>query len=205
MTPHDKPRFLAVLAGLAAVKPGNTKLTPEALEVWWMALREWDLGDFEAAAAHLLRTSEFMPNPYHFERLRKSGRQTAGEAWAAVLEYVRKGFWHWTGGGIPTPNGLAPEPPDPLTERVVRALGGYQVIAGSREDGLPFLERRFSEHYDAMQFADDTRAAVPQIAALPGPAKASRISGPQRAKISEALRKLGPLKPREDVPARYEP
>lgn len=161
MTPADQPAFLAVLNGLAAIKPGKG-LTAEALDLWWLAMREWSLADFKAAASHLAKSHEFMPSPFHFEQLRKAGRPTAGEAWAKVLDYVRKGYTRWTDGGI-SANGTAPQLDD-LTLRVVAALGGFDQIAMCQNDKLHFLERRFAEHHADMQDSQDVRVAVPQIA-----------------------------------------
>ncbi len=160
MQPNDKPQFLAALNELAALKPG-AKLTVEAYAGWWNALREhWTIDEFRSACAQLARTCEFMPNPYHFEQLRKAGRLTAGEAWAAVREIAR------TRG---TPH------EDPRVNAAVHALGGYFAIGMTNTDQMPFLERRFAEHYESISDAEDTREAVPQIA---GPPRA-RLNGPQ--------------------------
>jgi hypothetical protein len=156
MQPEDKPKFLATLNGLAAIKPG-AKLTAESLTLFWNALSHWSIEDFTAAASQLARTSEFMPNPYHFEQLRKAGRLTAGEAWASALEIARLGLYRH--GHVHS---------DPNTEAAVRAIGGYKAIAMSSTDQTPFLERRFAEHYAAISDAEDVRQAVPQ---LTGPAR----------------------------------
>ncbi len=149
MLETDKTSFAAILAGLAAVKPG-AKLTPEALDVWWSSFRDWTIEEFRSAAALLAKSHEFFPNPYHFEQLRKAGRLTAGEAWAQVLEYVR---------------GTAlRQPDDPRVLAAVRAIGGYHAIGMSKTDNTHFLERRFAEHYDAISDAHETREAVPLLA-----------------------------------------
>lgn len=151
MQPEDKPKFLAVLNGLAAVKPG-AKLTAEALTLYWNSLSHWSIEDFAAAANQLARTSEFMPNPYHFEQLRKASQLTSGEAWAEVLDHARNGYRDEEG------------PSDPRIAAAVRAIGGYQAIAMSRTDQTPFLEKRFAEHYDAIAEREDIREAIPQLA-----------------------------------------
>src|SRR5690349_13020064 len=75
MQPADRKKFIEVLTGLAAMKPGG-KLTPESIELFWNAMQDWALEDFVAAANHLARSHEFMPNPYHFEQLRRAGELT---------------------------------------------------------------------------------------------------------------------------------
>jgi hypothetical protein len=147
MLQTDKPKFLAVLNGLAAIKPG-AKLTTEALTLYWNALSAWTIEDFTAAANQLARTSEFMPNPYHFEQLRKAGRMTAGEAWAVVREAAR---------------GHAELPDDASILAAVRALGGLRAIGMTNSDQMQFLERRFAEHYESINDAEDVREALPNL------------------------------------------
>jgi hypothetical protein len=148
MTPTDKPMFVAALNELAALKP-NAKLTTESYTAWWNAMHDWDLADFRAACAKLRDTCEFMPNPYHFEQLRKAGRMTAGEAWAQVRAAARSGDNC---------------PDDPTIYAAVRALGGMRAIGMTNSDQMQFLERRFAEHYDAIGDREEVRHALPNLA-----------------------------------------
>lgn len=145
MTPTDKPAFVAVLVGLAAVKPGKG-LTPEALEIWWSAMQSWGLDDFRAAASHIARTVEFMPSPFHFEQLRKAGELTSGEAWSLALSGARL-------------------EPGSRVARAAQIVGGQQHIRHANiEHDLPHIQRRFIEAYDDLTGVDSTRTALPQIA-----------------------------------------
>jgi len=155
----DKPAFSKILIGLAAIKPGG-KLTPEALEMWWLALENWTLAEFRSAASHLAKTVEFMPSPFHFEQLRKAGRLTAPEAW----ERARAACGSAIQCGQVTHNGSCG---DELIDRAVRGIGGYGAIAMCDRDKLPFLERRFAEHYEQLQDTEEVRQALPQIAISP--------------------------------------
>lgn len=177
MQPTDKPKFLAVLNGLAAIKPG-AKITPESLDLYWSAMSAWTIEDFTAAANQLARTHEFFPNPYHFEQLRKAGRMTAGEAWAKVLEYARHGGFSVWDSGPPSEDDPSARPADPRIDAAVRAIGGYSAIAMSKTDQTPFLERRFAEHYDSISEVEDVRVAVPCLA------------GPPRHDLSKLLKNL---------------
>jgi hypothetical protein len=159
MLAADKPEFARILNGLATIKPG-AKLTAEGLELFWMALSSWSIQDFRAAAAQLARTSEFFPNPYHFEQLRKAGRLSAGEAWAEVRAIVR------AGGEM---HG------DPVVDATVRVLGGYRALGMTASDQMQFLERRFAEHYEDIGDREDTREALPAIAGDPR----ARVCGPR--------------------------
>lgn len=166
MQPNDKPKFLAVLNGLAAIKPG-AKLTTEALTLFWNAMSAWSIEDFTAAANQLARTSEFMPNPYHFEQLRKAGRMTAGEAWVKALAYARhNGLSRWD-CGAPTEDDPSKRPSDPLIQAAVDAVGGYLAIGMTKTEDTHWLEKRFCEHYDAIQDREDIREAVPQLTGPP--------------------------------------
>lgn len=165
MAPSDKPEFLRVLNGLASIK--RVDLTPEALDLWWSAHADWEIEDFRAAASQLVKTCQFMPSPKDFEELRKAARPTSGEAWVKALDHASSGNYRVQGNMG-----------EPLIDRVVRALGGYQVIAMCSDDKLGFLERRFCEHYESMSDAEDMREALPQIA---GPPQTRKLSGPKQA------------------------
>ena len=189
MTPADKETFCAILNGLAAIKPGG-KLTAEAYEVWWLAMQDWPLDQFRAAAAHLAKSVEFMPSPYHFEQLRKAARPTAGEAWAKAVASCRTAW---------TPQGYrGGTSGDPLIDRAVHAIGGYAAIAQCDHDKLHFLERRFAEHYGSIEDAEDVREALPQIA---GPSTLPRLNDSSRAS-NIARRLLNKPNGRAGSPAR---
>ncbi len=148
MEANDRKAFIEVVIGFAEMK--GKQLSAPALELYWEAMKSWPIDEFKAAASYLLKTSEFMPTPYNFEELRKAGRPTAGEAWAMVLQHA-KGKWR---------QGVIGEP---LVDKAVRILGGYQAIAMCDTSKLGFLERRFCEHYDALEGVGDIRDAVPEL------------------------------------------
>jgi hypothetical protein len=153
MIETDKPKFCKTLLGLALVKPPHAKLVAEAYEIWWQALQDWPLEEFQQAAAHLSKSVEFMPSPFHFEQLRKAGRPTAGEAWADIRAMARHSY--------------EGEPADPNAARALRALGGLRAVAMCDSDKVHFLERRFCEHFEQIQDAVEVRTALPQIAQEP--------------------------------------
>lgn len=164
MTPDDRKQFVEVVLGFAELK-GKALSTP-ALELYWRAMQGWALDDFLAAADQLVRTSEFMPTPKDFEDLRKAGRPTAGEAWLEARACARG--WREREASVSTG--------DRLIDRAVGAIGGYRAIAMCDLDRMGFLERRFAEHFESMQDADDVREAVPQLAY----GSTNRLAGPKR-------------------------
>jgi hypothetical protein len=151
MQANDKADFLKVLNGVALMR--KAPLVPEVLELWWACMSDWRIEDFKAAAIHVLKTSAFMPTPKDFEDLRKAGRETAGEVFAGLRQWLKY-----------TPNGYTLKPNTPRNiESAIRAMGGPNAYANCQEDKLPFLERRFCEHFETLQGATDTRTALPQL------------------------------------------
>ncbi len=90
MDNNDRPEFLRVLNGLAAIK--RVDLTKEAYEIWWQSMKDWPIDEFKEGARHLLKNCQFMPTPYDFEQLRKKGEVSAHEAWAMALRHA-EGAW----------------------------------------------------------------------------------------------------------------
>lgn len=150
MQQADKPEFLKVLNGIAAIK--RTQLTPEALDLWWGCMADWSIEDFKAATFQVLKRTDFMPMPNHFEDLRRAGRMTASEAWDIVLRHVRTGAYRER----PTIG--------PVIDQCVRAtVGGYGQLAQSDESELHWLEKRFTSAYETQTDVQETRTAVPQV------------------------------------------
>lgn len=157
MIEAEKPMFVAALTELASLKPG-AKLTTEQYGAWWNALRnDWALPEFRAACATLAREVEFMPNPFHFERLRKrASLEVAGDAWARAVEHARR---------LPTFGGhlVDVSSGDEFLDRVARACGGFKAIANATERDLQFIGQRFAEHHAAMSESLDAQKALPGI------------------------------------------
>jgi hypothetical protein len=161
MRDADKPNFLRILNGLAAVKPG-AKLTPESLDLWWITMVDWSLDEFRAAASHLARTVEFFPNPFHFDQLRRTAaEQTAGDAWAQVLAKVR------------TMSPRESATVAPRIDAVVRQMGGYGHLACMTQEDIPHRARRFAELWVECGEVEEAQRVLPTAARLTGPRKAA--------------------------------
>ena len=148
MDNNDRPEFVQVLNGLAAIR--RVDLTKEAYELWWQSMKDWPLDDFKDAAGYLLLNCQFMPTPYDFEQLRKKGEVSAHEAWSMAMQHV-EGAWRQGVLG------------DALTDRVVAMLGGYGVIALTHQEKLGFLERRFLDTYNDLLDTSVVREALPDL------------------------------------------
>jgi hypothetical protein len=158
MKPAEFARFRAVMTGLAKVY--ERELDGPLLDAYWLALRAWPLADFEAAAAHLMATSTFMPRPAEFTALRRATRMTPAEAWELAL----KACPGWRYGPVHV---------DPAIDRAVHRVGGYKHIAMEPLDKQHFTMARFIAAYEEVVAAAEVRAALPALAApaelLPGP------------------------------------
>lgn len=165
MLPSDFQAFKRIIAGMGRVY--GIEADGVILDAYWLALKSWPLDEFEQAAAHLIGKSQFMPKPADFNALRKAGQQTAGEAWAIVAEYNRRGQYGSRPGG--------------KIDRVIQAMGGYGALASMTTDQMQFRERRFAELWDEIGDAEETRAALPSATA--------RLSGPQP--MSAMLGRIG--------------
>lgn len=154
MQPADGRKFRELLRAMNRVLATQTgaELDQPMLDVYWLALRDWPLGEFEQACAHLVKTSQFMPKPADFTALRKAANLSAGEAWELVREAARQGD-NTTG--------------DERADAAARVLGGFRAIGMTNSDQMHFLERRFCEHYDEICSREDTREALPKIAGEP--------------------------------------
>jgi hypothetical protein len=133
MNASDKPEFARIIAALSAVKPGK-ELTRDALELYFSALEDWTIADFKAAASHLMKTCEFMPNPFHFEQLRKKNELTKHEAWEVAFERIKRGG----------------NQPDDKISKAIRQVGGYYQLGMTPMDQMPFVAKRFQEAYESI-------------------------------------------------------
>lgn len=152
MRPEDFDSFSEVVTGFAEIK--GRQLSAAGIKLYWNAMQHWSIEDFRKAAEHLLRTCDWMPEPKHFEDLRKAGRPTPGEAWQRALHHCQYGAWR-KGEGCG----------DPRIDAAIAACGGWARIALCDQSSLGFEERRFAEHYETGIDANDTRRAVPELTA----------------------------------------
>jgi hypothetical protein len=102
-----------------------------------------------------MATSQFMPRPADWHELRKAAAMTAGEVWEAAIA-VCPG---WRNGSASV---------DPLTDRVVRMVGGYERLAMEPLDTQHFTRNKFIELYAELAETEGAREAVPAIAGPPG-------------------------------------
>lgn len=171
MQPTEGKRFRDLLRGMA--RAFGNDIDTVTLDVYWLALSDWTLSEFETAAAHLLRNSRFMPRPAEFTALKKAGKFTAAEAWDAILQHCKGAYRDGSGIDNGGPVDLA-----------ARGIGGYRAIAFHDIDKLHFLERQFAERFAELEDVMEIRHSVPQLADL-NTRTQIRHDGPRH--ISDAL------------------
>lgn len=169
MSPADFQRFRAVLAGMAELY--QRELSPTLLDAYWLALRSWALTDFEAGAAHLMATSKFMPRPADWHDLRKASVPTGGEAWERAIQACTG--WRYGTASV-----------DPITDRAVRMVGGYERLAMEPLDQQHFTRNKFLELYEELMDVETARESVPAIA---GPPQTPRLNGSGPRLLSDLL------------------
>ncbi len=142
MLPTEFERFRAVLAGMAELY--QRELSPTLLDAYWVALRDWDLRDFEAASAHLMATARFMPRPAEWTAVRLSQWPTAAEAWL----------------------GYDGDDPDVqwIVDHCERAVFGDIRRGLVSYDELPWRQKRWIEAYDELVEAGKARAVTSPLA-----------------------------------------
>lgn len=154
MNLEDADKFRNLIRGMARMFSVDADVL--LLDTYWLALKSWPIEDFEAACAHLLQSAKFMPRPVDFNELRKASRPSAGEAFAKAMAVARDCSPH-----RPATSG------DPVIDAAARACGGYFAMGMQETDKIGFLERRFTEHFDAIADREDVREALPQLAGPP--------------------------------------
>lgn len=150
MQATEGKRFRDLLRGMA--RAFGSDIDAVTLDVYWLALSDWTLDEFEAAAGHLLRNSKFMPRPAEFNALKKAGKYTAAEAWDAVLQHCKGAYRDGLGLDNGGPVDLA-----------VRGIGGYRAIAMHNLDYLPILQRQFADRFAELDDVMAIRQSVPQL------------------------------------------
>jgi hypothetical protein len=172
MQPADFESFRIRMAAMSRLF--GSDMDGPLLDLYWLALRDWELPEFEAATAHLLSTAKFMPKPADYAELRKAGQPTSGEAFERARLIVRR---------LNPREYIGHQSGDARLDAAIRACGGYEALAMCTTENIGFFERRFAEHFDTISDAESVRGALPDLTG------GKRLSGPQKASV--ALRRIG--------------
>jgi hypothetical protein len=143
MTPADRPEFLRVMNGLAAVF--GSQLTPEALDLWWGAFADWTLVDFKQAAGATVTRCKFMPRPADLFEVKRASVLTGGEAWS-----------------------VAGKSTDARADKALHIATQGRYIGHIPLDELPWVQKRFLEIYEQLADVDEARKVAGHLV---GPAR----------------------------------
>lgn len=112
-----------------------------ALDVWWTALKIYDLAAIkDAFNRHLMNpdSGQFLPRPADIVRMLSGSTQDAAlRAWATVDKTVRAvGTWE---------DVMFVD--DPLIHRVLTEMGGWSVLGAKTDAEWPHVAREFENRY----------------------------------------------------------
>jgi len=155
MEPKDRKRFAARCLLPAAELYGKAPSDAVA-DVWWDALRPYDIEAVESAfRRHLVSpdTGQFMPKPADIVRmLAGTSEDAALVAWAKLDRAVRN------------PGCYASVVfDDPLIHRVVRDLGGWIRLGTKIDDEWPFVGREFQNRYRGFRSRNEAPEYPPRL------------------------------------------
>lgn len=111
-----------------------------ALDIWWNALKQFDLAAInDAFGRHLMNpdSGQYPPKPADIVRmLQGSTQDSALQAWVKVDKAVRQ---------VGTGSSVVFD--DPLIHRVLQDMGGWLGLGSRQEDEWPFVAREFENRY----------------------------------------------------------
>lgn len=146
----DNADFEKFREGVAGVHAFYGKdLGSFALDVWWTALRGYDLAAVvQSFNRHLVNpdTGQFLPRPADIVKmLSGSTRDSALVAWSKVDRAVRQ---------VGTGSTVVFD--DPLIHRVIQDMGGWCIFGTKTEDEWPFTAKEFENRYRGYRMRSET-------------------------------------------------
>ena len=138
MNDKDFEKFRDGLTGVYAFY--DKELNGFALDLWWSALKHYDLqAIIQAFNRHVVNTEagKWLPKPADIIRMLQGSTQDAAlSAWVKVDKAVRhKGVY------------VDVVFDDPLIHRVLHDMGGWIPLGQKNEDEWPFVAREFENRY----------------------------------------------------------
>jgi len=140
MSPNDRPRFSALLGDVMAFY--RQDMSKFATAVWWEACLPFDFEQVaKAMNAHAIDPDrgQYPPKPADIVRLLQG---THGDraliAWGKTLEAM---------GRVGSYATVVFD--DPVIHAVIDDLGGWVQVCRTKQDEMPFLQKRFCDAYKA--------------------------------------------------------
>lgn len=130
-----------------------------ALDVWWNALRSYDLPSVvEAFNRHLANPDigQFPPKPADIIRMLQGSTQDAAlRAWAKVDQAVRR---------IGTYDDVVFD--DAIIHRVIQDMGGWIALGTKGEDEWPFVAKEFENRYRGFRARSEIPEYPPKLVGI---------------------------------------
>lgn len=158
MLDHDRARFYALMTGLFEMY--GKKASPELLEIYFNALRAYELVDLSRAAnMHALDpdNGQFMPKPADFVRHIDGSKQTRSmRAWSKVEKALRQ---------VGQYESVTFD--DPIIHAVIEEMGGWvDLCTTPTEKDLEFRANEFSKRYQGYVLQGGTPEYVGRLVGL---------------------------------------
>lgn len=154
MVDSELPDFLKTM--LAVADYYGKELSENATDLYWNALREYDLQAVKKALwAHARNpdTGQWMPKIADIAKVMQ-GRtdDQAALAWSKVNQAVRR---------VGTYQCVVFD--DPIIHRVISDMGGWVLIGSKDDDEWPFVAKEFQNRYRGYRMRDETPEYPPVL------------------------------------------
>lgn len=142
MESNDKKRFIKQLAALSDFY--EKELKPIVIEMYWQALEELNISEFETACKHVVKNCLFFPKPVDFIeycRGKHDPDEDAIIAWNTFLEACTNNSYY---------DSVCFE--DKVIHATIESLGGWQHVIGEWIDDsqLEWQQKLFVKNYKAL-------------------------------------------------------
>jgi hypothetical protein len=151
---QDSDREAFAMALIAASEVYRQEVTQQAIALWWQTLEPYPLPAVQAAVAHHIKASRFMPTPADLLAIIEGSPQDKAEAaWQKVLKAARE---HGQARSVAFD--------DPLIPACVLAMGGFARICMCNINDLQWLKKEWMPLYQTYSIRPP--ASLPRY--LPG-------------------------------------
>lgn len=159
----DNKQTLVQAMTVAAVATGK-ELTQEVFTVYWELLQEYPIEDVDAAFRHLAKTSKWFPKV----------AEIIDQITPAEPDTEQVAIAEWDSVVLMLKDSRNARSSNPITERVVKDLGGYWHLGNLSMDELKWQQREFVRRY--VMHEDTTVAPIHRrLGETRGPARIGQI------------------------------